>query len=67
VIDGVVRPVVFAVAPGLDAPRIQEALRGRVEAVFLPRRVVLLAALPREATGKLTAGALRRLAAAHGC
>jgi acyl-coenzyme A synthetase/AMP-(fatty) acid ligase len=42
-------------------------LRSRIEAVFLPRRVVLLDALPREATGKLTAGALRRLAAAHRC
>jgi acyl-coenzyme A synthetase/AMP-(fatty) acid ligase len=67
VIDGVARPVAFVVAPGLDAPRIQDALRGRIEAVFLPRRVVMLAALPREATGKLTAGALHRLAAAHRC
>jgi acyl-coenzyme A synthetase/AMP-(fatty) acid ligase len=67
VIDGIARPVVFVVAPGLDAPRIQDALRSRIEAVFLPRRVVLLDALPREATGKLTAGALRRLAAAHRC
>jgi acyl-coenzyme A synthetase/AMP-(fatty) acid ligase len=67
VIDGVARPVAFVVAPGLDAPRIQEALRSRIEAVFLPRRVVMLDTLPREATGKLTAGALRRLAAAHCC
>ncbi len=63
--DGVVRPIAFVVAPGLDAGAIIAALRARLEAVFVPRRVVLLAALPREATGKLTVAALRQLAQAH--
>jgi acyl-coenzyme A synthetase/AMP-(fatty) acid ligase len=67
VIDGIARPVAFVVAPGLAVQQIQDALRSRIEAVFLPRRVVLLPALPREATGKLTASALRRLAAEHRC
>jgi acyl dehydratase len=39
-----------------------EALRARLEPAFVPRRVVQVPALPREATGKLTAAALRRLA-----
>lgn len=65
VADGVVRTVAFVVAPGLSAQQIVAALRPRIEPVFLPRRIVHLDALPREATGKLTAGALRALAQAH--
>jgi acyl-coenzyme A synthetase/AMP-(fatty) acid ligase len=60
--DGVVRPVAFVVAPELEARTIVQALRERVEAVFLPRRVVHVPVLPREATGKLTAQTLRRFA-----
>jgi acyl-coenzyme A synthetase/AMP-(fatty) acid ligase len=40
-------------------------LRARLEAVFVPRRVVHVDALPREATGKLTAGALAQFARAR--
>jgi acyl-coenzyme A synthetase/AMP-(fatty) acid ligase len=65
VADGVVRTVAFVVAPGLDAPQILAALRQRIEPVFLPRRIVHLPALPREATGKLTDKALRALAKAQ--
>jgi acyl-coenzyme A synthetase/AMP-(fatty) acid ligase len=65
VADGVVRPVAFVVAPGLDAAQIIAALRQRIEPVFVPRRVVHLDALPREATGKLTDKTLRALAQAH--
>lgn len=63
--DGVVRPVAFVVAPTLSATQVIAALRQRLEAVFVPRRVVHVPALPREATGKLTAQALRALAQAH--
>lgn len=63
--DGVVRPVAFVVAPGVAAPHIVAKLRERLEAVFVPRRVVHVEALPREATGKLTAAALRAFAQAH--
>jgi acyl-coenzyme A synthetase/AMP-(fatty) acid ligase len=65
VADGVVRPVAFVVAPTLDAHAIIAALRQRVEAVFVPRRVVHVAAFPREGTGKLTARSLREFALAH--
>lgn len=65
VADGVVRPVAFVVAPGLDAAAIIAALRERIEAVFVPRRVVHVAAFPREGTGKLTARSLREFALAQ--
>ena len=57
----VVRPVAFVVAPGLPTAelhaRVVAALRQRVDAAFLPRRVVAVASLPREpGTGKLPAG-----------
>ncbi len=60
--DGVVRPVAFVVAPGLDRAAIVAALRAHVEAAFLPRRVLQVDSLPRDATGKLGAQALRRFA-----
>ncbi|MDT7836739.1 AMP-binding protein [Aquabacterium sp. OR-4] len=62
VTDGVVRPIAFVVAPGLSGPQILAALRERLDPVFVPRRVVQVAALPREATGKLTLQALREFA-----
>ena len=65
VADGVVRPIAFVVAPDLEAGAIIAALRERLEAVFVPRRVVHVAAFPREGTGKLTARSLREFALAH--
>ncbi|HUG21953.1 AMP-binding protein [Piscinibacter sp.] len=65
VADGVVRPVAFVVAPALDAAQVIAALRARLEAVFVPRRVVKVPALPREPTGKLTEQSLRQLARMH--
>lgn len=65
VADGVVRPVVFVVAPELTPRQVIAGLRQRLEPAFVPRRVVRLDALPREATGKLTVAALRALAARH--
>lgn len=62
VTEGVVRPIAFVVAPGLRARQVIAALRQHLEAAFVPRRVYFVAALPREATGKLTAQALRRFA-----
>lgn len=63
--DGVVRTVAFVVAPGLTARDVVAGLRERLEPAFVPRRVVLLPELPREATGKITAATLRALAARH--
>ncbi len=65
VTDGVVRPVAFVVAPTMGATQIVAALRERLESVFVPRRVVHVAALPREGTGKLTVRALREFALAQ--
>ncbi|HLL11948.1 MAG TPA: AMP-binding protein [Rubrivivax sp.] len=60
--EDVARPVAFVVAPGLAARDIIAALRGHLEPAFVPRRVLHVAALPREATGKLTVAALRAFA-----
>lgn len=62
VAEGVVRPVAFVVAPTLTARQIIDALRRELEGAFVPRRVVHVDSLPREATGKLTAHALREFA-----
>jgi acyl-CoA synthetase (AMP-forming)/AMP-acid ligase II len=59
---GTVRPIAFVVvSPALAARGAQDAilaaLRLRVDAAFLPRRIVVVPALPREpGTGKLPAG-----------
>ena len=60
--EGVVRPLVFVVAPQLTARQVIAGLREHLESAFVPRRVLHVAALPREATGKLTAQALRHFA-----
>lgn len=61
---GVTRVAAAVVAPGLDATRLIEALRQRIDPVFLPRPLILVARLPRNSTGKLPREALRSLAAA---
>ena len=62
VAEGIVRPVAFVVAPRLSAREVIAALRQHLEPAFVPRRVVHVDGLPREATGKLTAAALRQFA-----
>jgi acyl-coenzyme A synthetase/AMP-(fatty) acid ligase len=59
---GVARVAAAAVAPGLDAGRLTEALRQRIDPVFLPRPLLLVERLPRNSTGKLPREALRSLA-----
>ncbi len=61
-LEAVQRPVAFVVAPQRTAAAIIAALRQRLDAAFVPRRVVHVPALPRAETGKLTAGALREFA-----
>lgn len=56
----------FAVAPGRTAEAIVDALRGRMEAIFLPRPVLLVPALPRDGLGKLPRRALLELRRAAG-
>ena len=59
--DDAARPVAFVVAPGLDEAAIISALRERMDPVFLPRPLVLVEALPRNPTGKVTRETVRRL------
>lgn len=59
------RLAAFVVAPGVDAKTIRHSLRAYVDAVFLPRPIVFVDALPRNATGKLTTAALDELIATH--
>lgn len=65
VVEGVVRLVAFVVAPELSAADIVAGLRQVLEPAFVPRKVVHVDALPRETTGKLTAGGLRTFALAQ--
>jgi acyl-coenzyme A synthetase/AMP-(fatty) acid ligase len=51
--DGIGRLAALVVAPGLTPSELTRALRKRIDAVFLPRPLLLVEALPRNATGKL--------------
>lgn len=59
--DGVVRLAACVVAPDLDRRELLHALRERLDPVFLPRPLVMVEALPRNATGKLPRAALAQL------
>lgn len=48
------RLAAYVVAPAMTAEQILAALRDRVEQAFLPRPLVLVATLPRDAVGKIT-------------
>jgi acyl-coenzyme A synthetase/AMP-(fatty) acid ligase len=63
--DGVPRLMAFVVAPTLTAAAILASLRGHVDPVFLPRPLVFLNALGRDANGKLSAATLADLRAQH--
>ena len=63
VATGVRRIAALAVAPGLDEAAILATLREAVDPVFLPRKLRLVDALPRNETGKLPRDALLRLLA----
>jgi acyl-coenzyme A synthetase/AMP-(fatty) acid ligase len=60
--EGVVRLAAFVVAPGVTPAALMTALRERMDPVFLPRPLVFVDALPRNATGKLPRAALASLA-----
>jgi acyl-coenzyme A synthetase/AMP-(fatty) acid ligase len=55
------RLAAIVVAPGRSAADILGELRGRLDPAFLPRRLELVAALPRDGLGKLPRQALDRL------
>jgi acyl-coenzyme A synthetase/AMP-(fatty) acid ligase len=59
------RLAAFAVARGTGKAAIMAQLRERIDPVFLPRPLILVEALPRNAAGKLTHAALKALADAQ--
>jgi acyl-coenzyme A synthetase/AMP-(fatty) acid ligase len=59
------RLVAFVVAPERTRAQIFAGLRARMDPVFLPRPLVLLDALPRNATGKLPRAELHALVKEH--
>ncbi len=63
--DDVGRPAALVVAPGMSARQVLAGLRERIDPVFLPRPLILLDSLPRNATGKLPREACDALLAAH--
>ncbi|MEO7068537.1 MAG: AMP-binding protein [Rhodanobacter sp.] len=58
---GVQRIAALVVAPGLEVSTILAALREAMDPLFLPRPLRLVAALPRNETGKLPRAALLKL------
>lgn len=63
VAQGEARLAAFAVAPAMEKAAIIAQLRDRIDPVFLPRPLLLVDALPRNAAGKLSRDALKALAA----
>jgi acyl-coenzyme A synthetase/AMP-(fatty) acid ligase len=59
--ERVTRLAACVVAPGLDAKSLLQALRERIDPVFLPRPLLFVEALPRNSTGKLPREALKSL------
>jgi acyl-coenzyme A synthetase/AMP-(fatty) acid ligase len=58
---GVTRVAAVVVAPELDAVSLTDHLRKRIDPVFLPRPLLFVDRLPRNATGKLPHEALQAL------
>ncbi len=63
--SGVSRLGAVVVAPGQSGAAIVEQLRQRIDPVFLPRPLLLVEQLPRNAVGKLPQHALQGLAQHH--
>ncbi|HEX3914475.1 MAG TPA: AMP-binding protein [Steroidobacteraceae bacterium] len=59
---GVARLGAMVVAPGMSAGSVTEQLRRLIDPVFLPRPLLIVDRLPRNAAGKLPLHALRALA-----
>lgn len=59
------RLLALAVAPGMTRAQVLAALRSRIDAVFLPRPLLLVDALPRNPQGKLPRDEVLALAAAE--
>ena len=59
------RLTAFVVAPGLERAALLAALRQRIDAIFMPRPLVLVEAIAHNATGKITRDALQELYQRH--
>jgi acyl-coenzyme A synthetase/AMP-(fatty) acid ligase len=59
---GVTRLGAVVVAPGMSAAMLTDLLRQRIDPVFLPRPLLMVEQLPRNATGKLPQQALQGFA-----
>lgn len=64
-VKGVTRLAAFVVAPELTADMLMRALRASIDPVFLPRPLIFVESLPRNATGKLPREAMQQLMAKH--
>jgi acyl-coenzyme A synthetase/AMP-(fatty) acid ligase len=64
-VTGVARLCAIVVAPQLGRRELLEALRQRIDPVFLPRPLLFVDRLPRNATGKLTRSSLDELLRQH--
>jgi acyl-coenzyme A synthetase/AMP-(fatty) acid ligase len=62
---GVARLGAVVVAPTLSVAALNEQLRQRIDPAFLPRPLIIVESLPRNATGKLPQQALQHLAKHH--
>lgn len=62
----VTRLAACVVAPNLDTSQLMAALREHLDPVFLPRPLLFVGALPRNATGKLPRAALQAMFEAPG-
>jgi len=62
---GIARLAAAVVAPGLSAGALIKNLRRRIDPVFLPRPLLMVERLPRNAAGKLPQQALQSLADQH--
>jgi acyl-coenzyme A synthetase/AMP-(fatty) acid ligase len=62
---GVARLSAVVVAPTLSAAALAEQLRRRIDPAFLPRPLIIVDRLPRNATGKLPQQALQSLLDRH--
>ena len=61
--ESVHRLIALVVAPGMTSAVLLQALRERIDPVFLPRPLLFVDALPRNLTGKLPSQAARALLA----
>lgn len=64
-VEGITRLAAFVVAPTLTPRQLLAVLRTRLDPVFLPRPLVFLKRLPRNATGKLPRAELQALLDKH--